>query len=152
MGWLSLFIEQEADALMRKKILAFRGMAVANRHPAALFAKQSSINGFDFLAFTLLAKLEVDVFKGCEVEIQAEGISLTVESDTQRILSDYSASIGYGLTEFEIDLEDDLRELLLTRDLQYVRIRFGKRQPVVLDVPSMKEFRIVLGAGGLTEA
>ena len=81
------------------------------------------------------------------VDFVARDVTVTVESDTQHIATHFSFSMNYGYTEFEIDLEAELREHLSNRDLVAVRMRFGKRHEAGLEVRSMKEFREIIGQG-----
>jgi len=55
-----------------------------------------------------------------------ENSSFEIESDTMEISTDFSNKLRIGITEFEVDLETELIEMILNESIKSITLTFQK--------------------------
>jgi len=111
MGFITRAAAFESDKMCTQKINQFEGHKIAESEHGSVYAEQSELNGFKFIRFFIIGPYEFDTKEGCLVRFMHASGDLTLESDNMEILSDVSYTLQLGLTEVEIDVEDELVEI-----------------------------------------
>jgi len=142
-------MKRDVDNLMTEKIQRMHGTEIAGNDTAGLLIQFAELNGFKFLEFQVIAPLKVKTFKGCVVTIKGAKGSLEIESDTMEIDTDYSKSLGLGITEFDIDLEDELIDMIKNDILQSITIKVDGKM-LVLTVKNQAELQAKITSGSDT--
>lgn len=116
----------DLDKMMKAKIESFQDKSIAANDRFELFCETREINGFHFLNIKLLGPFDIHTYDGCNLTFVSNMGSYELESDTMEIDTDFSASLNIGITEFDIDLEDELLKLIRNEVLESIRIQFKK--------------------------
>ena len=122
MGLLSMLIEEDAEKLSTEKIKSFKGTPIAEALNAKLFIEFLELAGFKFLKFKLFSTLEINTFKGCKVVFTSSNQEIFLDSDTMEIVTFSSKKLKIGLTEFDVDLPDDLMKMFTNEKLMSITI------------------------------
>jgi hypothetical protein len=112
---MSLFVKimnAQVDKMMTEKIQNFEGEPVATSDTSGLYAALIDLNGFQFLNIKLVAPLNINTYNGCNVKFTSKSTDLEIESDTTEISTDFSSKLGIGITEFDLDLEEELISMI----------------------------------------
>ncbi len=136
-GLLRRKMEIDAEAFMVEKIKNFKGAVIGRGENSILCAEFREVDGFQFLGFKILSPLNIKVYQGCDIEFSGHGKTLKIESDSLEIETDFSKSYQLGITEFDIDLEDDLIQMIQEDKVQTIGIKF-KKKSVVFSVSNLE--------------
>jgi len=109
-----MLANQEADKIATEKIRSFSGTLIATSENGKVYAKSYELNGFNFMQFSIIAPFYIETSKGCTVTFYSDQEMLDIESDTLEILSDVSNTLNLALTEFEIEIEQELTSFIPT--------------------------------------
>ena len=119
-------IANQADKFLAEKIKQFECLEVGENENSFFGLEYTDLNGFKFLEFKLVCPIEFNTYKGCNVIFHTETEFLEIESDTKEIISTYSTNINLGISEFEIDLEEELINLILNEKINSIEIVYNK--------------------------
>ena len=126
MGLLKIIAESDLDKRMSEKISQFKDQVIGENEDFLLCAELLVLDEFKFLKFRILGPLKVDVFEGCRLLFRSEMGDLEIESDTLEIATDYSRKIKIGITEFDIDLDAELINMVDHQNLESLQIVIKK--------------------------
>ena len=126
MGLLKIIAESDLDKRMSEKISQFKDQVIGENEDFLLCAELLVLDEFKFLKFRILGPLKVDVFEGCRLLFRSEMGDLEIESDTLEIATDYSRKIKIGITEFDIDLDAELINMVDYQNLECLQIAIKK--------------------------
>ena len=126
MGLLKIIAESDLDKRMSEKISQFEDQIIGENEDFLLCAELLVLDEFKFLKFRILGPLKVDVFEGCKLLFKSEMGNLEIESDTLEIATDYSRKIKIGITEFDIDLDAELINMVDHQNLESLQIVIKK--------------------------
>lgn len=87
-----------------------------------LYLQATILNGFNFLAFTLVSPVEIKTTSGCTLTFTAPNASFDLKSETDVIESDYSNNNQIGITLVDTDLEDDFIDFVRANDISEISI------------------------------
>lgn len=124
---VNTLMESEADALLTKKVQSFKGKLFATGDDGDLFGELSDINGFKFLNFKILGPLNVHIYNGCKIIFESASKKHEIESDSLEIYTDYSKKLNLGITEFDIDLVEELENILRNETITSIQISINKK-------------------------
>lgn len=126
MGLLEIIANRDLDKLMTEKIDQFEGQVIAENEDFLLYAELLMLDEFKFLKFSVLGPLKTEVFEGCQLMFESEAGKFEVESDTMEISTDYSRKLKVGITEFDIDLDDELIDMIENQNMKSLQIVIKK--------------------------
>lgn len=126
MGLLSIIADRDLDKIMTEKIDQFQGQIVGENEDFLLYAEILAINEFEFLKLRILGPLKIETFDGSQVTFTSEEGELAIESDTMEIGTDFSKTLKVGITEFDVDLEDELIDMIQNQNMMSVQISIKK--------------------------
>jgi hypothetical protein len=126
MGLLEIFAESDLDKRMSEKITQFEGQIIGENEEFLLYAELLVLDEFKFLKFRILGPLSVEVFDGCKLFFRSDMGNLEIESDTLEIATDYSRKLKIGVTEFDIDLDVELINMVDNQNLVSLQIAIKK--------------------------
>ena len=87
------------------------GVKIAEGETASMYALIDQIEEYRYLKLVLAGSDKLKTFDGADMMLTGES-SLSLESDTQEIKSDFSYEKNVGLTEIDFELENDLEDKL----------------------------------------
>ncbi len=119
-------MEKQVDALMTKKISAYKELPFAQAGQCALFREDYELAGYEFVTFTVIANFAQKTYDGCRMIVSTQAGESVFESDTKEIDTDYSDSLHLGLTEFEFENPPELKSLLDSPDVRKLTFLFKK--------------------------
>lgn len=123
MSILGTWLRKEADKLSNARINSFEGKPFASNGHSNICAKAFDLNKFKFLKIAVIGPLNVNTDEGCKVIFEINNKELPeIESDSTEIKTDFSATLGIGITEFDIDLSDELQDAILNSNTAAISI------------------------------
>lgn len=118
---------KEYDALVTNAINQINYPPVSINGDHKIYFGYDEIDGYEFLKCNLISTLQVRSNKGC-LAIFSNGIEeVIIESETQEISTDFSDTLGLGVTAFVIDLEPKLKSWVESNSLASIRFELGKK-------------------------
>jgi len=126
MGLLTILANRDLDKIMTEKVDAFDGYLIGSNEEFNLYAEIFVINEFKFLKLSVVGPLKVESFDGCKLTFVAEKGELKMESDNMEIDTDYSKKLKIGITEFEVDLEDELFDMIENQNMKSAQVSIKK--------------------------
>lgn len=125
MSILSNWLSKEADKISSGRINSFKEKAFAENDSSKIYGRAFELNGFKFLKLTILGPLQVKTHDGCKVKFEVDNHELpAIDSDSTEIKTDFSGSLGIGLTEFDLDVDDALIAQLNEKEVNSISISF----------------------------
>lgn len=143
MGIFSKVVNKGFDKMMVHKIESFEGTCIAENEDTKIYVELSDLDGFKFLNFSIIGAVNVKLFEGCTITFHSNNTSLEVESDSVEIITDFSPSLKKGITEFDIELEDQLIDLIKNETLTSISIQL-KKKSFEFPVTNQKEMKAII--------
>lgn len=133
MAWIANAARKEIDKIITEKIKNFEGIELAVDAHSSVFVTASEVNGFRFLEFHVVGPMNLQLNTGCEVTINGNLGKIELESDNQEINTDFSETMGIGITLIEIDLEEELLSMITNDRLISIEVN-SKKQAFTFEV------------------
>jgi hypothetical protein len=125
MGIITLLAGLEASKIATEKIKTFSGIVVATSENGKVYAENNELNGFKFLKFSIIGPFSIETSNGCIVTFISDNEKLQIESDTTDIYSDISNTLDLALTEFEIDVDQELVSFFTKSSVKEIILKFN---------------------------
>ena len=143
MGLLKIIAESDLDKGMSEKISHFEDQIIGENEGFLLSAELLVLDEFKFMKFSILGPLKVDVFEGCKLLFKSEMGNLEIDSDTLEIVTDYSRKLKVGITEFDIDLDAQLINMIDNQNLVCLQIAI-KRTKLEFKITDKKLLQTII--------
>lgn len=118
-------VNHEWEGLMQEKLDAIDGDIIGNfNQEVDLYSSYIQLDEFKTLMFTLVGSFSCKTFKGAEIHLIGSNDQLVVQSDMQEIDTDYSKKTNVGITEFDMELDDDSIQFLTNNPLEKIEFIF----------------------------
>lgn len=121
------YFRNEAEKNITKWIDELEGSPIGESDHSKIYASYNELNEYKFLKFKLLSSLNVSTFDGCEIKFVTDKRELKIHTGKTEIMTLFSRTRGQGITEFEIDLEEDLKSMIDNETLKMAYITFKKK-------------------------
>ena len=126
MGWLNRSAKGNLEKIYTERIEAFSMEQIGSGSNAELYAEAFELNEFKFLKLYVIWNMNLSTKEGCEVTFKGQGKTLEMDSDTEEIDTEFSATLRKGLAQFDLDLEDELVEMIESEAVESVTIKLKK--------------------------
>lgn len=146
-----ILAERDYEKIVGEKLSDFKGVSVANNTVSELFANVFDLGEFKFLNFQLFSQVQVDTLKGAVVSFYGDELLKSIESDTQEIHTSFSRKLNIGLTEFDLDLDDELRNLINDQTIKRIEITFEDDRKVNLIEIHQDKLKLIISEGQSNE-
>ena len=117
---------RDLDITMSEKIDQLDGDPFALSDDAQLFAEIFVMDEFKFLRFKILGPLKTESLEGCQLLFVGDETALEMESDSIEIKTDYSRKMKIGITELDVDLDEELVDMIENKNIRSVQIVIKK--------------------------
>ena len=117
---------RDLDITMSEKIDQLDGDPFALSDDAQLFAEIFVMDEFKFLRFKILGPLKIESLEGCQLLFVGDETALEMESDSIEIKTDYSRKMKIGITELDVDLDEELVDVIENKNISSVQIVIKK--------------------------
>lgn len=87
-----------------------------------VYLKATTLNGFNYLEFTLISPVEIKTMGGCTLTFAAENDSYELKSESDIIESDYSNNSKIGITLVDADLDDDFAAFIAANTVNQIKV------------------------------
>ena len=77
-----------------------------------VYCQSILLNGYRSLSMIITGYLKINTIEGCTISLIGEKENLTLKSDSDIVKGDYSEALNIGVTNFDVDLDDDLIEFI----------------------------------------
>lgn len=114
------------DVKMTEKIDQLDGGLLALGENCQLFAEIFVMDEFKFLRFKIVGPRKIESLEGCKLVFVCNEFELEMESDSIEIKTDYSRKMKIGITELDVDLDEELIEMIENREISSVQIVLKK--------------------------
>lgn len=111
----------------------FQTETIASNSDTILLSSYDELDGFKFLKLRIIGPLNVRTQNGGEVKFIGESGSIICEIDNNEISTYYEKKVKIGITEVDIDLEEDLIQMIENEVISKVEILI-KKHHVSLDM------------------
>jgi hypothetical protein len=126
---------QNYDLLVTERINASQDNLVGENENYKLFIDYVSINGFEFLQFNVISQLKVKTLKGCKVSFINTNKTISIDSDSEEIESEYSNTLQQSIFTFDVDLEEELVDFINDETIDSIEIQL---EQINFEVPLTK--------------
>jgi len=116
-----------------KNIQELRDNAFASRDDSMILAAYQELDGFKFLFIRLVSPLNVRTFDGGVVTFECQNKTIVKESDNFEINTDFTNKYGLGITELEIDYDEELEDMIKNQTMKTIHVKVKKKE-VTVDV------------------
>jgi len=112
-----------------------------------LYLQATSLNGFNYLAFTIVCSEEMKSVSGCTLTFKTKNNEYVLKSESDNIDSDYSHKSSIGVTLVDTDLLEDFEAFVKANKFTEIKIDSKVGQVFKKDVTfsftevNMEEFR-----------
>ena len=99
------------DLLLQEQLAIFDNSPVEpifSNAESNIYCQPTILNGYKSLSLIITGCLKINTIEGCTVTFHTEKDTYVANSDSEIVKGDYSDVLNIGLTNFDIDLEDDL--------------------------------------------
>ena len=117
---------RDLDITMSEKIDQLDGDPFALSDDSQLFAEIFVMDEFKFLRFKMLGPLKIESLEGCQLIFVGDKAELEMESDSIEIKTDYSRKMKIGITELDVDLDEELVDVIENKNISSVQIVIKK--------------------------
>lgn len=100
-------VSHEWEGLMKEKLQQVDGDLIGEIENIKLLSAYNQLDDFKTIVFTIVGKFKCKTLHGCDIHLMSEGQKHSTKSDTQEIDTDYSPRRELGLTEIEMELDED---------------------------------------------
>lgn len=115
---------------------------VANEK-SEIYCQSVVLNGYRSLSLVITGCLNINTIEGCKLVFQADNGTYECPSDGDIVKGDYSERLQIGVTNFDIDLEDDFIDFVANQNIVSAQIqtRNGqlRKQTVEIDYPTVNQ-------------
>ena len=133
-----------ADKAATERINSFQGTPFASNDYSKIYANLYELNGYKFVNLKIIGPVEVVTLDGCKAKFELQdGQFMEVDSDSTEINTDFSMTLGSGITEFEIDLGDELLDYINSKNISAISFSF-KNSFVKFLIPDIAVLRSVV--------
>jgi hypothetical protein len=127
MGIFSRLLEGDEESLSTKKIKEFSGVPIARNNFSKLCIEYSELAGFRYMNFQLFSPMDINTFKGCRIGFKNGENEIMVDSDTTEIVTFFSDELNHGFTEFDVEIENEIFEMIKKSEIDAISIYFKKQ-------------------------
>ncbi len=120
-------INHDYDSLVTERIKNSQNNLVGENNDYKLYIDFTSLNGFEFLQIHVLSQLKVKTLNGCEISFLNTNKTITLNSDTIEIESEYSNELQNSIFTFDIDLEEELINFINEEIIETIEIRLENK-------------------------
>jgi len=106
-----------------------------------LYFRAVELNEFHSFSVLLTGSHNINTVDGCTLTLFAEGKEIARKSDSDIIKGDYAQALNIGVTNFDIDRDDELLDFIRTNTIVGAKIetKNGKirKEQLVIDFPKV---------------
>lgn len=143
MGLLNIIASKDLENIMTEKINTFKGNPVATNEDFEVYFDVLFLDEFKFLNIKVLGPLNIETLDGCMLNFISDNNNLQIESDSMEIISDFSRKLNIGITEFDIDLDEDLITLIENDSINTILLTI-KKNTFTFSVKDQKQLNTLI--------
>lgn len=114
-------LRKAEDKMYARDIKNFKGNLIASGESGQLYASCYNSCGYLFMKLTIIGKFRAEMDE-LKVQFSSKSKEMEVETDHRDIRTDFSSSMGAGITRFDISVEEKLMEFIQNEDLTTVSV------------------------------
>ncbi|NOQ72482.1 MAG: hypothetical protein GQ574_10800 [Crocinitomix sp.] len=108
-----------------------------------IYCQSVLLNGYRSLSLVITGCINLNTIEGCKLVLQAENGTHECPSDGDIVKGDYSERLQIGVTNFDIDLDEELVEFVATQKITSAQIQTRNGQlrktKVTIDYPTVNQ-------------
>jgi len=131
------------DKIMKEKLEAMDAAPLASNENSELHGELLDVNGFQFIGLKLVGPMKIESFQGCDLTFSGSFGEFEMESDSMEIKTGYSRGLKIGITEFDIDLDEELIDLINNKTIDSITIKV-KKDCYTLDAVNQEQLRALI--------
>ncbi len=134
-------VNHEWEGLMKEKIEAIEGDLIGSfNQDTDLYSSFTQLDEFKSIVFTIVGNFTCKTFKGAEIHLISSDRELIALSDTQEIDTDVSTKMKLGITEIEMDLDNEQINFLKANPLTKITFTIEKQS---ISIPILHPERLI---------
>lgn len=125
-------VSHEWEGLMKEKLQQVEGDFIGEIENIKLLSAYNQLDDFKTVVFTIVGKFKCKTLHGCDIYLISQGQKHSIKSDTQEIDTDYSSRRELGVTEIEMELDEDTIRFIENHPIDNISFFIDK---VELNIP-----------------
>jgi polygalacturonase len=87
-----------------------------------IYLRATTLNGFNFLAFTLLSPIEIKTMSGCTLTFKSKAGDYVLKSESDILATDFSNNANIGITLVDTDFLEDFDAFIKSTTIEEIKI------------------------------
>ena len=126
LGHMGSMEKTHIDTFTEEKINNISGSKLAGIDPFGIWYTLKELAGYTFLEISVLSKVNIKTFKGCELAFLGGDLEMHLKTDLKEISSDFSNISNRWLTKMSFILSKEDLDFLEKKEYQHLRILHKK--------------------------
>lgn len=114
-------LRKAEDKMYARDINNFKGNLIASGESGQLYASCYNSCGYLFMKLTIIGKFRAEMDE-LKVQFSSKSKQIEVETDHRDIRTDFSPSMGVGITHFDVLVEEELMEFIQSENLTTISV------------------------------
>ena len=134
------------DRLMQEQIKVIEESPldpILSNNDSHIYCQSIRLNGYRSLALVITGCLNINTIEGCTLILQSDNGAHECKSDGEMVKGDYSERLQIGVTNFDIDLDEELIAFVANQKITSAQIKTRngqiRKQNIEFNYPTVNQ-------------